>query len=183
MRITGGSLKGWQLAANFAAHVRPSTDRMRESLFNKLSHSFGIEGICVLDLFSGSGIIALEFVSRGVKSVISVDRDVKNIQSQKQLKLAKNIENWQITKADVFQFLKNDTISYDIVFADPPYDLPDIQRLPQAAMVKLNPGGLFILEHRPGIVFNLIATEQKNYGSSMLSFFEHLPLAPNNASF
>ena len=79
MRITGGNLKGWVIPAKFASHVRPSTDRMRESLFNSLIHQVGIEGKTVLDLFSGSGIIAAEFLSRGAEAVVSVDMDGKNI--------------------------------------------------------------------------------------------------------
>ena len=55
MRVTGGDLKGWVIPSKFASHVRPSTDRVRESLFNSLMHHVGIEGMSVLDLFSGSG--------------------------------------------------------------------------------------------------------------------------------
>jgi 16S rRNA (guanine966-N2)-methyltransferase len=79
MRITGGELKSRIIPANFANHVRPSTDRVRESLFNTVNHQKGIQDAQVLDLFSGSGIIALEFLSRGAAQVISIDKDKKNI--------------------------------------------------------------------------------------------------------
>ncbi len=79
MRVTGGELKGRQLLPGFANHVRPSTDRVRESLFNSLQNQINLAETTVLDLFSGSGIIALEFLSRYTASVTSVDLDKKNI--------------------------------------------------------------------------------------------------------
>src|SRR5690349_7278669 len=98
MRITGGTLKGWQIPTRFAAHVRPTTDMVRESVFNKLQHGIGIENKIVLDLFSGSGIMALEFLSRGAAEVVSADKDAKNILHQKEIKKQKEFGNWQIIK-------------------------------------------------------------------------------------
>lgn len=83
MRITGGNLTSRIIPAQFANHVRPSTDRVRESLFNTLNHQKGISETQILDLFSGSGIIALEFLSRGANNVYSIDKDKKNISHQK----------------------------------------------------------------------------------------------------
>ena len=100
MRITGGELKSRIIPAQFAKHVRPSTDRVRESLFNALNHQKGISETRVLDLFAGSGIIALEFLSRGATQVISIDNDKKNITHQKQIKQSWELESWSIAIGD-----------------------------------------------------------------------------------
>jgi 16S rRNA (guanine(966)-N(2))-methyltransferase RsmD len=96
MRVTGGSLKGRIIPSNFANHVRPSTDRVRESLFNSLDHQKGIADAHVLDLFSGSGIIALEFLTREAQSVFSIDLDKKNIAHQKHIAQTWNLPQWHI---------------------------------------------------------------------------------------
>lgn len=171
MRITGGNLKGIRPGSGFAAHVRPTTDFVREALFNKLQHSVGLENVIALDLFSGSGIMALEFLSRGAQSVTSVDRDVKNILFQKNVKTAQKLNQWNIIKGDVFQFLASDPNCYDVVFADPPYDMPRIAQLPGMVIQKLNPEGIFILEHRHGLEFDPSPNEVRNYGSTTCSIF------------
>ncbi len=171
MRITGGNLKGIRPGTGFATHVRPTTDFVREALFNKLQHSVGLENAVVLDLFSGSGIMALEFLSRGAQSVASVDRDFKNIQFQKHVKTAQKLNQWNITKADVFQFLASESNLYDVIFADPPYDMPRIAQLPAMVINKLKPEGIFILEHRPGLEFSPTPNEVRSYGSTCCSIF------------
>ncbi len=173
MRITGGKLKGLQLPIKFAPHVRPTTDMMREALFNKLVHTFGIENIRGLDLFSGSGIMSIEFISRGATSMVSVDIDNKNIAHQNGYKKEKHIENWQIVKGDVFKYLGDSVDKFDVIFADPPYDLPGIQNLVELAVEKLLPDGIFILEHRPGILFTGPLLESKKYGSTSISIFRY----------
>ncbi len=172
MRVTGGKLKGWVLPQGFANHVRPSTDRMRESLFNLLEHHQGIEGLSVLDLFSGSGIIAAEFVSRGAKRVVSVDLDAKNIAHQKKVKqMREDAEVWEINKADVFKFLQKTEERFDLIFADPPYGLPDLQSLPDQVLPLLMDGGWFIFEHQPQLVFNKPVLMRKDYGQTSCSIF------------
>ncbi|MBS3915854.1 MAG: RsmD family RNA methyltransferase [Bacteroidetes bacterium] len=170
MRITGGHLKGYKISSGFPDHVRPTTDMMRESLFNKLQHSCGIEDQKVLDLFSGSGIVSLEFLSRNAASVISVDRDFKNIKIQNEIKSNLKIDNWQIQKSDVFSFIQKLEEKFDIIFADPPYDLKQMLQLPELLIPKLAPDGILILEHRPGMAFHN-AVETKKQGSSALSIF------------
>jgi 16S rRNA (guanine(966)-N(2))-methyltransferase RsmD len=169
MRITGGDLKGWVIPSKFASHVRPSTDRMRESLFNTLMHQFGIEEKKVLDLFSGSGVIAAEFLSRGAESVISVDMDYKNIEHQKLMKQMRNLENWNIVKSDVFKYVPQE--KFDIVFADPPYHIANIQQLPSMANDWLTDDGILILEHKPQIQFHEESLLKKEYGSTSCTIF------------
>lgn len=172
MRITGGQFKGHPLPMKFASHVRPSTDKMRESMFNMLSNQLNYEELNVLDLFSGSGIIALEFLSRSVKRVVSVDLDGKNIQHQKKIKEDKQCFQWEIIKADVFKYLQNSPEKFDVIFADPPYAMPNLQNLVPLVRPLLNDGGIFLFEHQPRLVFDPPAVREKDYGSSKLSVFE-----------
>ncbi|MBL7810611.1 MAG: RsmD family RNA methyltransferase [Bacteroidetes bacterium] len=171
MRITGGNLKGRQLGGGFASHVRPTTDMVREAIFNKLEHAGGIAGAVVLDLFSGSGIIAMEFLSRGAERVISVDRDGKNQAFQKKNAREFGLSNWEITRADVMKYLPVCNAHFDFVFADPPYDMPGIQQLPALVYPLLKPDGCFVLEHRPDIQFDNTPTETRRYGSTTCSIF------------
>ncbi len=178
MRVTGGSLKGWILPHGFANHVRPSTDRMRESLFNLLEHRQGIEDKTILDLFSGSGIIAAEFISRGAQRVVSVDLDSKNLMHQKKVKsMREEAGIWEINKGDVFKFVRKTEEKFDLIFADPPYGLPDLQSLPDLVLPLLNEGGWFIFEHQPQLVFKQTVILRKDYGQTSCSIFtkESLP--------
>lgn len=171
MRITGGSLKGQRLPGGFASHVRPTTDFVREALMNMLQHRIDLSEATVLDLFSGSGIMALEFISRGATAVLSVDLDHKNIRHQQAIRSEKGLNNWTVMKNNVFKVLQSAEPAYDIIFADPPYDLTGINQLPALAVKALKPEGLFILEHRPGIEFQPSASETRLYGSSAISIF------------
>lgn len=123
MRVTGGVLAGFTFPTGFALHVRPTTDRVRESIMNMLNHQINLEGLEVLDLFSGSGIMAGEFLSYGAKRVVSIDCDLRNYSYQKKLQKSQiALANWEIHKKDVFTFLGGNSERFDLIFADPPYD-------------------------------------------------------------
>lgn len=171
MRVTGGILKGWVIPTKFAAHVRPSTDRMRESLFNSLVHQFGIEGKRVLDLFSGSGIVAAEFLSREAEKVTSVDLDSKNIVQQKMMQKERNLGNWEILKLNIYKFVPQNEEKYDIIFADPPYDIPNIQEFPKMFRDWLSEDGILIMEHKPQLQFHETYLLKKDYGSTTCTIF------------
>jgi 16S rRNA (guanine(966)-N(2))-methyltransferase RsmD len=171
MRITGGELKGLNLSGKLPEHVRPTTDMMREALFNKLSHTTGIEGMRVLDLFCGSGIVSLEFLSRGAAEVVSVDRDMRNISSLQKFKKEKDLDQWQLHKRDVYAWVKDNTAPFDIVFADPPYDMPNFSQLPNVLLPLLAEDGILIVEHRPGTQFQLAPAELRKHGSSAIAIF------------
>ena len=183
MRVTGGDLKGRIIPANFANHVRPSTDRVRESLFNSLEHQKGIGQCRVLDLFSGSGIIALEFLSREAEAVYSIDLDKKNIAHQKSIAKDWQLQNWFIATGNALT--PKDTIIknrfqgdvahpldlFDIIFADPPYGMPNIQGLPQILTPLLATDGWIIIEHKPQLVFAEQELLKKEYGSTTMTIF------------
>lgn len=178
MRIISGTLKGRRLSPPKNFRARPTTDTAREALFNVLSHSLDIEELIVLDLFSGTGAIAYEFASRGVLEVVSVEKD-----SQHQTFIKRSIEEFELTsvissyKADVFKYLKHAPKRYfNLVFADPPFDLPEFEQVHEAVMQSdvLSVGGLFILEHGARQDYSQHPKFQRarKYGKVCFSFFE-----------
>jgi 16S rRNA (guanine966-N2)-methyltransferase len=170
MRITGGELSSLRIPTRFASHVRPSTDRVRESLFNSLQNQGLIEGADVLDLFAGSGIMSAEFLSRGAAAVTALDRDGKNIANLKSLKaLHDRLSILDIVKADVWKWQPG--VLYDLIFADPPYDMPSIQSLPDRLLPWLKPGGKLLVEHKPQVQFAQPSEQTRTYGSTTITIF------------
>jgi len=177
MRIISGKYKSrkFQLPTKFTA--RPTTDFARESLFNILNNQLDWEFTEALDLFSGTGSIALELVSRGCPHVVSVESNVKNhafIQKVKEILDAKELLT---IKADVFSFIKKGNQKFNVIFADPPYDLKDLQTIPTKIFESglLKPNGIFILEHSKKNTFteHPFFKEERKYGSVHFSFFEN----------
>lgn len=122
MRIISGKYKGRVLSSFQADHIRPTTDRVKESLFNKWMGY--LEGASVLDLFSGTGNLGLEALSRGAKHVDFVELNNKSIQIlQKNIQLLKpNPDEYKIHKMDVLVFLKKyQGPAYDLILIDPPF--------------------------------------------------------------
>lgn len=176
MRIISGKYKSrrFQLPTNFSA--RPTTDMARESLFNILNNRIDWENANALDLFSGTGCIAVEFVSRGCPHVTSVESNAKNhafIQKVKEMLDAKELLT---IKSDVFSFIKSCKQTFDLIFADPPYDLKELDLIPTKIFEKelLNDEGIFILEHSKKNTFteHPFFKEERKYGSVHFSFFE-----------
>jgi 16S rRNA (guanine966-N2)-methyltransferase len=172
MRISGGLLAGKSLNRVFPPSVKPTTDLAREALMHVLETRVDLGKCRVLDLYSGSGIVSLEFLSRGAL-VHSVDNDAGNIRFYQQLDKTWKLPCWTYARADVATFLKQTPPQrYDIIFADPPYNLPGLHTLPELSLPWLNAQGLFIMEHKPELLFPGIQPFiQKQYGKSMFSFF------------
>lgn len=123
MRIISGKYKSrrFQLPTNFRA--RPTTDMARESLFNILNNIIEWENTDALDLFSGTGSIAFEFVSRGCPRVICVESNTRNYAFIQKVKEQLDANELLTIKSDVFSFMKSCNQTFDLIFADPPYDL------------------------------------------------------------
>ena len=180
MRIIGGEYKGRRInpPANFKA--RPTTDFAREGLFNILNNRVDFESITVLDLFSGTGSISYEFASRGALTVHLVEKDMNHISGIKKILTELNLQNVRPIHIDVRAYLKTCSAKYDIVFADPPYELSWLSELPdlvtQAGVIKDD--GFFILEHPRGISFasHKLFFEHRNYGGVNFSFFNSLSI-------
>ncbi|AYL94982.1 16S rRNA (guanine(966)-N(2))-methyltransferase RsmD [Mucilaginibacter celer] len=175
MRIIGGSLKGLRLNPPKNLPVRPTTDLAKEALFNILLNQIEFESIRVLDLFSGTGNISLEFASRGAEQVISVDRSIHCVNYLKDTSRQHHLTQIKTYREDVFKYLNIETEQYDLIFADPPYDLNRIPDLPKVVFEKnlLKPDGLLIVEHQSmqNLSNHPAFVEQRKYGHSSFSFF------------
>jgi 16S rRNA (guanine966-N2)-methyltransferase len=176
MRIIGGKLKGLKLNPPNNLPVRPTTDLAKEALFNILQNQIDFEGIHALDLFSGTGNIAMELASRGAEPVVAVDRSVHCVNYLKEISRKHLPDQIKVYKEDVFKYLQYETEQYGLVFADPPYDLNRIPEIPVIVFDKnlLLPGGLLVVEHQSmqNLSNHPAFVEQRRYGHSSFSFFK-----------
>ena len=181
MRIITGKYKGRHFDIPRTFKARPTTDFAKENIFNVLVQYVDFDGASALDLFSGTGSISLELLSRGCSQVVSVelDRDHHRFIQECIHKLtAKSQEpNAQIIpiRGDVFRFLKSCKQQYDLIFADPPYALKELDTLPDIIFVKqlLKEDGIFVLEHGKDHDFSGHPhfKEHRQYGSVNFSIF------------
>ncbi|MEM6806950.1 MAG: 16S rRNA (guanine(966)-N(2))-methyltransferase RsmD [Bacteroidota bacterium] len=176
MRIIGGTYGGRILQVPKGLPVRPTTDRTKESLFNILEHRLYWEDSRVLDLFSGTGNIALECVSRGAAFVQAVDRHRKCISSIERHKKILKADLPEVLCMDVWKYVKTSKDRYNLIFIDPPYAMPKQEELLALIFERniLAEEGLLILEHSSSLSFSSLPrfSELRKYGSSHLSFFE-----------
>ncbi len=176
MRIIGGNKGGLVIHAPSNLPVRPTTDRAKESLFNILHNKFDLENCNAMDLFSGTGNMAYEFASRGAKQVVCVDVNSNCCAFIKQSKIKFGFDNIEIYKADVFQYLKKCTQKFDIIFADAPYNLPNIPDIVSLVFTHqlLKPNGQLIVEHSSSLNLSKHPKikDVRQYGQSTFSFFE-----------
>ncbi|MCK9204509.1 MAG: RsmD family RNA methyltransferase [Bacteroidales bacterium] len=175
MRIVSGKYRGRRLQPPANLPVRPTTDFAKEGLFNILTNLVDFESISVLDLFTGAGSISFEFLSRGARQVTSVDSNHRCIDFLKKTAHEFGITNLQAVKTNAFIFLKHMHGKYDLIFADPPYELEGISGIPGLVLGSglLAEGGSFILEHSAKYDFkdHPSFSQQRNYGSVNFSFF------------
>ena len=126
MRIIAGAYRGRALAAlgkgDAGAHLRPTTDRVRESLFNVLMHTGAIPGARVLDLFAGTGALGLEALSRGAAEVLFVDDGrVSGGLIRKNIGICRAEDRCTLARRDAVKLGQNPRAPYDLLFLDPPY--------------------------------------------------------------
>jgi 16S rRNA (guanine966-N2)-methyltransferase len=176
LRIIGGRYRGRRLEPPSGFRARPTTDFAREALFNILNNRIDFESITVLDLFSGTGSISYEFASRGVASVHLVEKDIRHINGIRKIIRDVGFENIKSIHIDVKAYLKACSVNYDVIFADPPYELSWLSELPDLVLNAgiLKSEGFFILEHPKGLNFNGHKNlfEHRSYGSVNFSFFK-----------
>lgn len=157
--------------------ARPTTDFAKENLFNVLSNHLDFEegGVEALDLFAGTGSISVELLSRGCTQVVSVEKDREHYAFICKVMQELKAVNWLPVRADVFKFMKSTHRCFDLVFADPPYELKELETLPDLVLGNglLKPGGLFVLEHGKKNHFEAhpCFIEHRSYGSVNFSFF------------
>lgn len=173
MRIIRGKYgrRRFDVPKNITA--RPTTDFARENLFNVLENSDEIEGKNVCDLFAGTGAISWEFVSRGAASVTAVEQAPVQSAFIRTVKEKLGDKTLRLMRGDVFRFLERAETSFDVLFADPPYDHPRFAEIPELILdsALVAPGSLVIIEH------------SKNHDFSTLpGFFRHLVYGSVNFS-
>lgn len=155
--------------------VRPTTDMAKESLFNILANHFSLDEISALDLFTGTGNISYELASRGCREVIAIDIDSRCIKFVKQVITRLNYTQITPVQSDYSTFLKRSRVKWDLIFADPPYNMEQVDQLPGLVMEQdlLKEDGWFVLEHdkhhnfvdHPGFF------DHRKYGTVNFSFF------------
>ena len=179
MRIIAGKYKGHHLVSFKGDHLRPTTDRVKEAMFSKIQ--FELEGAYVVDLFSGTGNLGLEAISRGAEKVIFVDEHPKSIEI-----LRKNIEKLKVEKdkyeifnLDAFRYIKKGTTrKFDFIFVDPPFT----QKIAHDVMDALAKSNLYgpdtfisIESHKKEKMeddyVTLTRFDLRDYGDKVLSFF------------
>lgn len=175
MRIITGIYKGRHFDVPRSFKARPTTDFAKENIFNVLNGYIDFEEATALDLFSGTGSISLELVSRGCSMVTSVEADRNHHAFICQCIKKLGTDRCITIKGDVFRFLKSCKQQYDFIFADPPYALPNLAELPGMVLGNglLADGGIFVLEHGKDKSFedNARFIEHRAYGSVNFSLF------------
>jgi 16S rRNA (guanine966-N2)-methyltransferase len=180
LRIIGGSFKGRRINPPNDFKARPTTDFAREGLFNILNNRVDFESLNVLDLFAGTGSISYEFASRGASSVHMVEKDFRHVTGIKKIIKELDVDNLKVIHIDVKAYLRACSVKYDIVFADPPYELKWLPELPDLVTGAgiINADGFFILEHPRDLSFagHKLFFEHRNYGGVNFSFFKPISL-------
>lgn len=181
MRIIGGSLRGRRFeppAKNWP--TRPTTDLAREALFNILENEFDFEKLRALDLFSGTGSHAYEFVSRGCEDVTCIDSHGPCVSFIEKVAETLNVsDNIHALRADVLRYLQTYSgAPFGYVFADPPYDhetaMREVPKLVLSHPTLLKPGGWLVLEHSQKHRYDEqeFFLKKKQYGQTCFSIFE-----------
>lgn len=175
MRIITGIYKGRHFDIPRSFKARPTTDFAKENIFNVLTQYIDFDGAEALDLFSGTGSISLELVSRGCQTVVSVEMDRDHHRFIQECLKKLNTKACIPIRGDVFRFVKSCRQQYDFIFADPPYALKELPQIPDLVLQKgiLKEDGIFVFEHGKDHDFsnhpNFI--EHRQYGSVNFTLF------------
>jgi 16S rRNA (guanine966-N2)-methyltransferase len=175
LRIIGGIHKGKRIQVSKSFKARPTTDFAKENIFNVIENHFSISEIEVLDLFAGTGSISYEFCSREAIKVDAVEMNSRSVHQIKNFSDELSFSQLQVHRADVFRFLPKLNKQFDIIFADPPFQLKTLTQIPQLVIENklLREGGWLILEHGENHSFNQVNgyKKVKRYGSVHFSIF------------
>ncbi|MCX7879234.1 MAG: 16S rRNA (guanine(966)-N(2))-methyltransferase RsmD [Ignavibacteria bacterium] len=181
MRIIGGKFKGHSFHHKINNKIRPTTDFVREAIFNIIQNRIELHGVKVLDLFAGTGILGIEALSRGAGFCHFVDKSQNSTKLISQFLYELNVDKsrYKITKSDVFSFLKTNTAqtTFDIIFSDPPYSSKLNQRLMKTEEIfKISrEGTLLIAESSNREILeaneNFTLIQKKEYGTTNIFIF------------
>lgn len=177
MRIIRGKYgrRRFNVPTNITA--RPTTDFAKENIFNVLENiiDFEEEQPEALDLFAGTGAISFELLSRGCRAVTSVEKAATQAAFIRKVAKELGADNHTLVRGDALRSIETGAHSYDIVFADPPYNLPGFGEIPAKVLASklLHPGSIFIIEHSKAYDFSTLPhfLEHRAYGSVNFSIF------------
>ena len=177
MRIISGYLKGRSFAVPSSFPSRPTTDFAKEGLFNVLGNQIDFSDLRVLDLFTGTGNLSFEFISRGATDVVCVDKSPKVTAWLKKNALALGIqEGLNVHTQDALTFIQRATQQFDLIIADPPYELAVHKEIIQTVFERnlLKPEGILIVEHGKFTVLNEETNflNTRTFGNVNFSFFQ-----------
>lgn len=178
MRIIGGRFRGRLIEPPAGFRARPTTDFAREGLINILVNKYDFSDISLLDLFGGTGAISYEFASRGTEDIDVIETDRRNCEFIRQTLRSLNLTSARVHRMDVRDWLKICHKNYDIIFADPPYELKWLTMIPDMVLGSgaVTAASLFILEHPKSLDFSghPSLTDHRKYGNVNFSFFSPL---------
>lgn len=179
MRVISGIYKRRRFDVPHTFKARPTTDFAKENLFNVLTSNyfdFEEDHVSALDLFAGTGSISIELVSRGCEQVISVEKDRDHYAFICKVMREVNTDKCLPVRGDVFKYVRDCREQFDFIFADPPYELPNLETIPDLVFSNslLKENGLFVLEHGKKNSFETHPhfVEKRVYGSVNFSFFQ-----------
>ncbi len=176
MRIISGKYKGRRFDPPKSFKARPTTDFAKENLFNVLNNSIDWEETTALDLFGGTGGISFELLSRGCPRVVCVEKNFNHASFIEKTKAELKIQSeMNLLKMDVFSYLEHSKEQFDLIFADPPYDLKNFADVPRLVFERdlIKKDGMFILEHSKDYDFSdqSLFDSKRVYGSVNFSIF------------
>jgi 16S rRNA (guanine(966)-N(2))-methyltransferase RsmD len=177
MRIIGGKYKARQFHPPKNIPTRPTTDFAKEGLFNFIGNWFNFDNIKFLDLFGGTGSISYEMHSRGCNDITTVEIFPKCANFIKDTVKDLNMNGISVVQMDVFKFMASTRDKYDLIFAGPPYPLPNLAEIPDLVLQYglIDGEGWFIMEHNPNNNFEKHPHfyKSRNYGTTIFSIFRN----------
>lgn len=179
MRVITGKYKGRHFDIPRTFKARPTTDFAKENIFNVLNGYIDFEDCRALDLFAGTGSISIELLSREAQYVVGLELDRDHCIFIRQCIDKLGADNYSLIRGDVFRYLKSCRETFDLIFADPPYALKNLEEIPQIVLDKdiLSEDGIFVLEHGKHNHFeeHPCFLERRAYGSVNFSLFKAKP--------
>jgi N6-adenine-specific methylase len=175
MRIIAGKYKSRRFDVPKSFKSRPTTDFAKENIFNVINNLIDWEETDALDLFSGTGSIAFELLSRGCRQVTAIEKDFIHQAFIKKVKAELKADNLIALKGDAFKFIEQSPLSFGFIFADPPYALKSLGEIPELILKGnlLKTEGIFVMEHPKEYDFSGLPSfsQHRVYGSVNFSIF------------
>lgn len=175
MRVIAGSAKGRKLKTLEGMEVRPTTDKVKEAVFSSIQ--FDLPGAEVLDLFSGSGQMGIEALSRGANHAVFVDRAANSLRiTRENLESLQFLSDASLHQMDALSFLQSTATQFDIAILDPPYRKGILMQVLPLLESKMHPDGIVICEHETGLelpenVGMLCLTKQRKYSTITITTY------------